>query len=101
VQIKRFFLRRLGEAVKLKSAVCDVRRVYKFSSFTRSLGHRYGAGAAPFGPAFRTRVPRPSGSDSSPLAGSGSLSKNFLSWQHGYAVTWEQRTFAPFGMCPD
>jgi hypothetical protein len=40
-------------------------------------------------------------SDSSPLAGSGSLSKNFLSWQHGYAVTWEQRTFAPFGMCPD
>jgi hypothetical protein len=39
--------------------------------------------------------------DSSPLAGSGSLSKNFLSWQYGYAVTWEQRTFAPFGMCPD
>jgi hypothetical protein len=32
-------------------------------------------------------------SDSSPLVNSGSLSKNFLSWQHGYAVTWEQRTF--------
>jgi hypothetical protein len=31
--------------------------------------------------------------DSSPLAGSGSLSKNFLSWQRGYAATWEQRTF--------
>jgi hypothetical protein len=40
-------------------------------------------------------------SDSSPLAGSGSLSKNFFSWQRGYAATWEQRTFAPFGMCPD
>jgi hypothetical protein len=39
--------------------------------------------------------------DSSPLAGSGSLSKNFLSWQRGHAATWEQRTFAPFGMCPD
>ena len=39
--------------------------------------------------------------DSSPLAGSGSLSKNFFSWQRGYAATWEQRTFAPFGMCPD
>jgi hypothetical protein len=31
--------------------------------------------------------------DSSPLAGSGSLSKNFFSWQRGYAATWEQRTF--------
>jgi len=40
-------------------------------------------------------------SDSSPLAGSGSLSKNFFSWQRGDAATWEQRTFAPFGMCPD
>jgi len=40
-------------------------------------------------------------SDSSPLAGSGSLSKNFLSWQRGYVSTWEQHTFAPFGMCPD
>jgi hypothetical protein len=39
--------------------------------------------------------------DSSPLASSGSLSKNFFSWQRGYAATWEQRTFAPFGMCPD
>ncbi len=39
--------------------------------------------------------------DSSPLAGSGSLSKNFCPWQRGYAATWEQRTFAPFGMCPD
>lgn len=39
--------------------------------------------------------------DSSPLAGSGSLSKTFFSWQRGYAATWEQRTFAPFGMCPD
>jgi hypothetical protein len=39
--------------------------------------------------------------DSSPLAGSGSLSKNFFSWQRGHAATWEQRTFAPFGMCPD
>jgi hypothetical protein len=29
--------------------------------FARSLGHRFGAGAAPFGSAFRTRVPRPSG----------------------------------------
>ncbi len=36
-------------------------------------------------------------SDSSPLAGSGSPSKNFFSWQRGYAATWEQRTFAPFG----
>jgi hypothetical protein len=32
-------------------------------------------------------------SDSSPLAGSGSLSKNFFSWQRGDAATWEQRTF--------
>jgi hypothetical protein len=40
-------------------------------------------------------------SDSFPLASSGSLSKNFFSWQRGYAATWEQRTFAPFGMCPD
>ena len=31
--------------------------------------------------------------DSSPLAGSGSLSKNFFSWQRGYAAAWEQRTF--------
>ena len=31
--------------------------------------------------------------DSSPLAGSGSLSKNFFSWQRGDAATWEQRTF--------
>jgi hypothetical protein len=31
--------------------------------------------------------------DSSPLAGSGSLSKNFFTWQRGYAATWEQRTF--------
>src|SRR5476651_74971 len=27
--------------------------------FASSLGHRFGAGAAPFGSAFRTRVPRP------------------------------------------
>ena len=40
-------------------------------------------------------------SDSSPLASSGSLSKNFCPWQRGHAATWEQRTFAPFGMCPD
>ena len=40
-------------------------------------------------------------SDSSPFAGSGSLSKNFFSWQRGCAATWEQRTFAPFGMCPE
>ena len=40
-------------------------------------------------------------SDSSPLAGSGSLSKNFFSCQRGHAATWEQRTFAPIGMCPD
>ena len=40
-------------------------------------------------------------SDSSPLASSGSLSKNVFSWQRSYAATWEQRTFAPFGMCPD
>jgi hypothetical protein len=32
-------------------------------------------------------------SDSSPLADSGSLSKNFFSWQRGRAATWEQRTF--------
>jgi hypothetical protein len=32
-------------------------------------------------------------SDSSPLAGSGSLSKNFFTWQRGDAATWEQRTF--------
>jgi len=31
--------------------------------------------------------------DSSPLAGSGSPSKNFLTWQRGYAATWEKRTF--------
>ena len=31
--------------------------------------------------------------DSSPFAGSGSLSKNFFSWQRGFAATWEQRTF--------
>ena len=31
--------------------------------------------------------------DSSPLADSGSLSKNFCPWQRGYAATWEQRTF--------
>src|ERR1035437_10560812 len=29
--------------------------------FARLLGHRFGAGAAPFGSAFRTRVPRPTG----------------------------------------
>ena len=29
--------------------------------FARSLGHRFGAGAAPCGSAFRTRVPRPPG----------------------------------------
>jgi len=29
--------------------------------FTQSLGHRFGAGAAPFGSSFRTRVPRPLG----------------------------------------
>jgi hypothetical protein len=40
-------------------------------------------------------------SGSFPLAGSGSLSKNFFSWQRGDATTWEQRPFAPFGMCPD
>ena len=40
--------------------------------------------------------------DSSPLAGSGSLSKNFFSWQRGYAATWEQRTFAPLrNVCPE
>ena len=38
-------------------------------------------------------------SDSSPLASSGSLSKNFFSWQRGHAATWEQRTLRPFGMC--
>jgi hypothetical protein len=32
-------------------------------------------------------------SDSSPLADSGSPSKNFFSWQRGDAATWEQRTF--------
>jgi len=32
-------------------------------------------------------------SDSFPLAGSGSLSKNFCPWQRGHAATWEQRTF--------
>ena len=31
--------------------------------------------------------------DSSPHAGSGSLSKNFFAWQRGDAATWEQRTF--------
>jgi len=31
--------------------------------------------------------------DSSPLEGSGSLSKNFCPWQRSYAATWEQRTF--------
>jgi len=31
--------------------------------FARSFGHRFGAGAARFGSAFRTRVPRPSGSE--------------------------------------
>ena len=31
--------------------------------------------------------------DSSPLAGSGSFSKNFFSWHRGRAATWEQRTF--------
>jgi hypothetical protein len=35
--------------------------------------------------------------DSSPLAGSGSLSKNFFSWQRGYAATGEQRTFEAVG----
>lgn len=32
-------------------------------------------------------------SDSSPLAGSGSLSKNFFPPQRGYAAIWQQRTF--------
>ena len=41
-------------------------------------------------------------SDSSPLAGSGSLSNNFFSWQRGHAATWEQRTFAPLrDVCPE
>jgi hypothetical protein len=41
-------------------------------------------------------------SDSSPLASSGSLSKNFFIWQRGYAATWEQRTFAPLrDLCPE
>jgi hypothetical protein len=40
--------------------------------------------------------------DSSPLAGSGSLSKNLFSWQRGHAATWEQRTFAPLrDVCPE
>ena len=34
-----------------------------------------------------------------PSQSSGSLSKNFFSWQRCYTATWEQRTFAPFGMC--
>jgi len=67
--------------------------------FVRPLGHRFGAGAAPFGSAFRTRVPRPSGFGLLPLAGSGFLSQNFLSCQRGDPATWERRTFAPFGMC--
>jgi hypothetical protein len=46
--------------------------------------------SAPFG--FRT--PPPSQAP-------GPFPKNFFSWQRGYAATWEQRTFAPFGMCPD
>jgi hypothetical protein len=33
--------------------------------------------------------------DSSPLAGSGSLSKNFFSWQRGYAATWEEYAKSP------
>jgi hypothetical protein len=33
----------------------------RYLLFRRSLGHRFGAGAAPFGSAFRTRVPRPPG----------------------------------------
>jgi hypothetical protein len=68
-----------------------------YSPFARSLGHRFGARAAPCGSAFRTRVPRPPGFGLLPLAGSGSPSNNFFSWQRGYAATWEQRTFAPFG----
>jgi hypothetical protein len=41
-------------------------------------------------------------SDSSPLAGSVSPSKNFCPWQRGYAATWEQRTFAPLrDVCPE
>jgi hypothetical protein len=69
--------------------------------FAHSLGHRFGAGAAPFGSAFRTRVPRPPGVGLLPPRKLRSLSKNFFSWQRGHAATWEQRTFAPFGMCPD
>jgi len=38
--------------------------------------------------------------DSSPLAGSGSLPKNFFSWQRGDAATWEQRTPRPLGHVP-
>ena len=45
---------------------------------------------APFG--FRT--PPPSQAP-------GPFPKNFCPWQRGDAATWEQRTFAPFGMCPD
>ena len=39
---------------------CEVGSLHNLL-FARSLGHRFGAGAAPFGSAFRTRVPRPSG----------------------------------------
>jgi hypothetical protein len=38
--------------------------------------------------------------DSSPLAGSGSLSKNFFSWQCGHAATWEQPPPRPLGCVP-
>lgn len=40
-------------------------------------------------------------SDSSPLAGSGPFPKTSSLGTRGNAATWEQRTFAPVGMCPD
>ena len=39
-------------------------------------------------------------SDSSPLASSGSLSKNFRPWQRGCAATWEQPPPRPLGCVP-
>ena len=59
--------------------------------FARSLGHRAVLELRPAALRSELAYRALRVSDSSPLAGSGSLSKNFFSWQRGYAATWEQR----------
>ncbi len=68
--------------------------------FARSLGDRSGVGAPPATVRSELAYRALRVLDSSPLAGSGALSKNFFSWQRGYAATWEQPPPRPLGCVP-